>query len=81
MTLNRLLLGLVLLACFSLGLAVVLIALGILMVVARPLMDRWSGSGGLLHRLPRISAALIICLGFGMAIQALIAGGIVTINL
>jgi nickel/cobalt exporter len=81
MTLNRLILGLVLLACFSLGLAIVLIAIGILMVVARPFMDRWSGQGRLLQSLPRISAALIICLGFAMAVQALITGGIITINL
>ena len=81
MTLNRLMLGLVLLACFSLGLAIVLIAIGILMVVARPFMDRWSGQGRLLQRLPRISAALIICLGFAMAVQALITCGIITINL
>jgi ABC-type nickel/cobalt efflux system permease component RcnA len=80
MTLNRLILGLVLLAFFSVGLAAVLIAIGILMVLARPLMERWSGQGRLLQRLPRISAILIILLGLGMAIQALISGGIISIN-
>ena len=63
-SLNRILLGLAVIIAFSLGLAAVLIAIGILMVKARPLVDRFAGRGRFtLVWLPLASAALIAALG------------------
>ena len=79
--LNRLVFGLSLILAFSLGLAVVLIAIGVLMVVARSFMDRFTGEGKIIQRLPLVSAIVIVVLGCVLAVQSLITGGIVSINL
>ena len=79
--LNRILFGLALIVSFSLGLAVVLITIGILMVVARSAINRFTGEGRIIQMLPLVSAVFIIVLGFGIAIKALIDGGMLVINL
>jgi len=79
--LNRILFGLALIVSFSLGLALVLITIGILMVVAGSVINRFPGGGKLVQTLPLVSALLIIVLGFGIAIKALIDGGILVFNL
>jgi ABC-type nickel/cobalt efflux system permease component RcnA len=79
--LNRIAFGLVILVAFSLGLAAVLITIGILMVLARPLLDRYTGHGTFMRRLPVISAFVVTILGFIIAVKALISGGVLTINL
>ena len=79
-SLNRTAFGLLLLLAFSFGLAAILIAIGVLMVMARPLMDRWSGEGRFIRMLPRISAVVIIVLGLVMALHSLTAGGIVHLH-
>ncbi len=61
--------------------ATVVIAIGILTVLARPLVDRWTGGGRVISALPRISAVVIIIIGAFMAIRALVSGGIITVNL
>ena len=68
--LHRIAFGLVLLVAFSLGLAAVLIALGILLVKARPLVDRFGGDRPWMQRLPKISAAVISVLGVAMFAKA-----------
>ena len=63
-SLNRILLGLAVIVAFSLGLAAVLIAIGIVMVKARPLVDRFAGGGRVTTVwLPLASAVLIAALG------------------
>jgi ABC-type nickel/cobalt efflux system permease component RcnA len=82
LSLGRIGFGLVLIVAFSLGLAAVLIATGILVVYARRLMARVQGEGLLITRwLPLTSAAVIIVVGLGMTTQALQAAGILQIRL
>jgi nickel/cobalt exporter len=74
--------GLLLIVAFSLGLASVLIAIGLLMVYARRFMARVHGDGPMVRRwLPLTSAAIITVLGVTIAIQALISAGIVQVRL
>jgi nickel/cobalt exporter len=74
--------GLLLIVAFSLGLAAVLIAIGLLMVYAGRVMARFHGDGPLLTRwLPMASAAVITVLGVAIAVQALAAAGIVRLSL
>ena len=63
--------GLILIVAFSVGLAAVLVAIGILMVYARRLMARFREDGPLIHRwLPLTSSAVMMLLGLGLAAQA-----------
>jgi ABC-type nickel/cobalt efflux system permease component RcnA len=81
-SLNRVGFGLLLIVAFSVGLAAVLIAIGILMVYARRFMARFQGEGPLIQRwLPLTSSALIVILGVGIAVQALVTAGILVIRL
>lgn len=74
--------GLFLIVAFSVGLAAVLIAIGLLMVYARRAMARFQGDGPLVRRwLPLTSAAVITVLGVGIAVQALMAAGILQVRL
>jgi nickel/cobalt exporter len=74
--------GLFLIVAFSVGLAAVLIAIGLLMVYARRLMARVEGNGPLITRwLPLTSSATITLLGVAIAAQALMNAGILTIRL
>lgn len=64
--------GLLLIVAFSFGLAVVLIAIGMLMVYARHFMARFHGAGSLTTRwLPLASSAFIFVIGLGLTFQAL----------
>jgi ABC-type nickel/cobalt efflux system permease component RcnA len=74
--------GLFLIVAFSVGLAAVLIAVGLLMVYAGRLMARVHGEGPLISRwLPLTSSAVITVLGVAIATQALMNAGILTIRL
>jgi nickel/cobalt exporter len=61
--LNRLAFGLVILVAFSLGLAAVLIAIGVAMVLAGPSLNRFAKDGPITRMLPVGSAALVTLLG------------------
>lgn len=75
--LNRISMGLALIVSFSLGLAVVLIALGVLLVRFKPLVSRWFGESGCWQRvLPLVSAMLITLLGSGVMLSALTSASI-----
>ncbi|MBL8101803.1 MAG: hypothetical protein JNM02_04670, partial [Anaerolineales bacterium] len=63
---NRILLGLALIVSFSLGLAVVLIVIGLLMVNSRRLFDRVSFLDKLAPIMPIVSALIVLVLGFGL---------------
>ena len=75
-SLNKLVWGLIILCAFSLGLAAVLVAIGILMVMAKPLIERFTGEGIWLQRLPIISAAVVILLGAVLVFKAINTVGI-----
>jgi len=81
-SLHRIAFGLYLIVAFSLGLAAVLISIGMVTVYARRLLARLPTDGPLINRwLPTASAAAITCLGIGIAAQALLAMGVVHIQL
>ena len=69
-SLGKLVWGLIILCAFSLGLAAVLVAIGILMVLAKPVIERFTGEGIWLQRLPIISAAVVILLGALLVFKA-----------
>ena len=74
--------GLFLIVAFSVGLAAVLIAIGLLTVYARRAMARFQGEGQLITRwLPLASSAVVTVLGVGIAMQALIAAGILHVRI
>ena len=74
--------GLLLIVAFSVGLASVLIAVGLLMVYARQFMTRLQGEGPLIRRwLPLTSAAAVTLFGVVMTMQALVAAGVLQIRL
>jgi len=75
--LGRIGFGLFLIVAFSVGLAAVLIAVGILMVYARRFMSRFQSEGPLITRwLPLTSAVVITLFGVAIAVQALVTAGI-----
>jgi ABC-type nickel/cobalt efflux system permease component RcnA len=80
-SLNRVAFGLVLIVAFSVGLAAVLIAIGLLIVYARRLMTRFHGEGAILTRwLPLTSSAVMTVLGAAIVIQSLRAAGVLAIG-
>ena len=64
-------LGLVLIIAFSAGLAATLTALGIAVVHAGRLTSKVNTGGRVFAALPAVSAALILCVGLGLTLQAL----------
>ena len=74
--LHRIAFGLLLLVTFSVGLAAVLIAVGVLIVKARPLVERFSGDGRWIQRLPIASAVVIIAVGCAITLRTLMDSGI-----
>jgi ABC-type nickel/cobalt efflux system permease component RcnA len=76
-TLHRVGFGLFLIVAFSLGLAAVLIAMGLAAVSASRLMSRLPADGPLIQRwLPIASAAIITTLGCVVVARGLMAAGI-----
>jgi ABC-type nickel/cobalt efflux system permease component RcnA len=81
-TLHRTAFGLFLIVAFSIGLAAVLIAMGLTAVYAGRAMSRLPFDAPLMQRwLPMASALLISGLGCGIAVRGLLAAGIVHIRL
>ncbi|MGH7802581.1 MAG: nickel/cobalt transporter [Thermodesulfobacteriota bacterium] len=79
-SLHRIGFGLLLIVAFSIGLAIVLVGIGMMMVYARRFVERFSGDGKIIQRLPLVSSVIISILGFAIAIQSLVSGGIVQID-
>jgi ABC-type nickel/cobalt efflux system permease component RcnA len=80
--LHRVGFGLFLILAFSVGLAAVLIAIGLLMVYAGRFMSSLKGEGPLLTRwLPMASAAAITVLGVAITLRALVTAGLTTIRI
>ena len=81
-SLHRVAFGLYLIVAFSLGLAAVLISIGMITVYARRMLSRLPSEGPLISRwLPAASATAITCLGIGIAAQALLTVGVIHIKL
>jgi ABC-type nickel/cobalt efflux system permease component RcnA len=75
LSLRRVGFGLLLIVAFSLGLALVLIAVGMLMVYTRRLVARFDERGPLVTRwLPLASSAVMTLIGVSIAAQALTSG-------
>jgi len=71
LSMHRIGFGLVLIVAFSVGLAAVLVAIGVLMVYAGRLMTRFRDDSPWISRwLPLTSSAVMTVLGLGIAIQA-----------
>jgi nickel/cobalt exporter len=82
LSLGRVVFGLVLITAFSVGLAAVLILIGLLMVYARQLATRFRGDGPLVTWwLPLTSSAVMAVLGIAIAVRALLGAGILEIRL
>ena len=72
--LGRIGLGLVLIVAFSLGLAAVLITIGILLVRCKSRLDRLGKPGSAWQRLlPLVSAVIVTVLGVGIALKGLMS--------
>ncbi len=69
--LGRVALGLILLVAFSLGLAIVLMGIGVLVIYAKHLFPARSATHGMFRWLPIASGALIVCVGIIMTAVSL----------
>ena len=68
--LQRLTLGAVLVLCFSIGLAVTMVASGVIAAVSvRQVAKRWSGFGEIVRRAPYVSGAVILVVGVYVALH------------
>jgi nickel/cobalt transporter (NicO) family protein len=76
-SLDRLEFGMVLVLAFSAGLAIVLTGIGLLMIYARKLFERFSFEARVPRLLPIVSASIITLAGVGIALGALGQTGIV----
>jgi ABC-type nickel/cobalt efflux system permease component RcnA len=77
--LHRVALGMLLIVAFSIGLAAVLTGIGLLLVYARRLFERFPTDGRLLRALPVASAAVVTLAGLGIALSALFQAGLLQI--
>lgn len=68
--------GLGLIAAFSLGMALVLVAIGILMVKTKHVMTRFTGESRWVKGLPAVSGAILFFLGAWLTLQALVHAGV-----
>jgi len=79
--LNRILLGLLIILAFSFGLAAVLIAIGIVMVTAGKMLEKYYPKRNFLNKVASFSYIFIFILGLVIAIQSLTSAGILIINI
>lgn len=72
--LQRLALGVVLVLCFSIGLAITMVASGVIAAVSvKQVTKRWSGFGEIVRRAPYVSGGVILIVGLYVAIHGWIA--------
>ena len=75
-SLHRVGFGLLLIVAFSLGLASILVAIGLALVYAGRFVERRRFGGPLLRVLPAVSAAIITLVGLAITLQALSQVGV-----
>ena len=80
-SLNKLLLGMLVLVSFSTGLASLLVLIGILVVSATRMSRRYYPSDETINKVSMVSYVVICGMGLVIAIRSLISGGAITINL
>ena len=79
--LRRITFGLFLIVCFSIGLAAVLISMGLVAIYAARIMSRLPVEGPLVQRwLPMASAVMITVLGCSIAVRGLITAGVLQLK-
>jgi nickel/cobalt exporter len=72
--LKRFTLGVALVLCFSIGLAITMVTAGVIAALSvRHVSRRWSGFGAFAQRAPYFSSAVIICVGLYVGWQGLAA--------
>ncbi len=71
-SLNQITYGLFLVCGLSLGLASVLITLGLIAVYAKQWLEKLPLSGVFVERLPIFSAAMVVCIGIGLTVLSLV---------
>lgn len=72
--LKRLVLGAVLVLCFSIGLAITMVASGVIAAVSvKQISKRWSGFGEIVRKAPFASGAVILLVGLYVAVQGWMA--------
>lgn len=72
--LQRLTLGAVLVLCFSIGLAITMVASGVIAAISvRQVSKRWSGFGEIVRRAPFASGAVILIVGLYVAVHGWMA--------
>jgi len=77
--LHRVAFGMVLIVVFSIGLAGVLTGIGLLLVYARRLFERFPTDGRLLRALPVASAAVVTLAGLAITAGALVQAGVLRV--
>lgn len=75
--LHRIVFGMLLIVSFSIGLAAVLMAIGVLVVRAQGVLAKFSGANKAAAWLPVASACVVMMLGIGIAIQSAREGGLI----
>ena len=78
---NRIVAGLMLILSFSLGLAAVLILIGVLTVTASQRLERLGSNVGWIKRLPIFTAGIIMVLGVAIGLNSLYQAGILVLNI
>ena len=73
--------GLYLITVFSVGLALTLMTVGIVMVKGRGVVDRYAPNSRVVQVLPVLSSLVIIFVGAGFLLNGLVKHGIVTFNI
>ena len=76
---GRLAFGILLILAFSLGLAAVLVTIGVLVVRARGYIKRWTGEGRSLYLLSVLSSAGIVVLGMWVLVWTLLQYGVIAV--
>ena len=73
---RRIVFGLILILSFSVGLAAVLILIGVLAVTATKFMTRSAAAAGWARALPVFSAGVVMLVGVTLAVSSLLSGGV-----
>src|SRR5204862_8356809 len=72
--LQRLALGAVLVLCFSIGLAITMVASGVIAAISvKQVTKRWSGFGEIVRKAPYVSGGVILIVGLYVAVHGWIA--------
>ena len=80
-TLNKIVLGLAIILIFSLGLASVLISIGLLIVSVSDVSSRMERFAPILKVMPKISAGIILILGIFITFHAMIEAGLIYLRI